>query len=198
MHTGPVIAERRTLTNQTTRERFERLVLPHMDAAYNLACWLTRDETQAEEAVQEAFLRAFRYFASFRGEDARPWLLGIVRNACYTLLERERAAAPADEFDEASHGEDAVAAGAILSFPVNPEAAVIESADRALVQQCLKALPAEYREALVLRELHDCSYREIAAIAGIPIGTVMSRLARARGLLQQAFSTAALRKDTGT
>lgn len=186
------------MPSHTKDGRFERLVLPHMDAAYNLACWLMRNDAQAEEAVQEAYLRAFRFFGTFRGEHARPWLLGIVRNTCYTLLARDRTTAEADEFNEESHGEDAMAAGAILNFPVNPEAAVIESADRELVRQCLKSLPAEYREALVLRELHDCSYREIAAIAGIPLGTVMSRLARARSLMQLALSQAAMQKDTGT
>ncbi|MBM3359569.1 MAG: sigma-70 family RNA polymerase sigma factor [Betaproteobacteria bacterium] len=186
------------MSEEAKRERFERLVLAHMDAAYGLARWLTRNEAQAEEAVQEAYLRAYRFFHGFRGGDARPWLLGIVRNCCYTLLERERAASGPDEFDEDAHGEDAVAAGAVLNFPANPELAAIESADRELVQRCLRALPDEYREALALRELHDCSYKEIAAIAGIPIGTVMSRLARGRRLLQQALRERMKKEDTGT
>ena len=186
------------MSEQVKRERFERLVLPHMDAAYSLACWLTHNDARAEEAVQEAFLRAFRFFGSFRGENARPWLLGIVRNSCYTLLERDRVAGVPDEFDESSHGEEIVAPGAIVSFPVNPETAAIENADRQRVQQCLQALPTEYREVLILREMQDCSYKEIAAIAGIPIGTVMSRLARGRRLLQGALNGNARRKDTGT
>ena len=186
------------MSEQVKRERFERLVLPHMDAAYSLACWLTRNEAQAEEAVQEAFLRAFKFFGGFRGGDARPWLLGIVRNACYTLLQRERASAGLDEFEEENHGEEAVAPGAVLSFPLNPETAVIESAERELVQQYLRALPTEYREVLILREIHDCSYKEIAAIAEIPIGTVMSRLARGRRLLQRTLSEHVRKKDTGT
>lgn len=186
------------LSGQVKRERFERLVLPHMDAAYSLAYWLTRNEAQAEEAVQEAFLRAFKFFGAFRGADARPWLLGIVRNTCYTLLERERPHAAPDEFDEENHGEDMVAPGAVLSFPVNPETAVIESADRELVQGCLRALPPQYREVVVLREINECSYKEIAAIAEIPIGTVMSRLARGRRLLQRVLSERMERKDTGT
>lgn len=186
------------MSEEAKRERFERLVLPHMDAAYNLARWLTRNEAQAEEAVQEAFLRAFKFFGGFRGGEARPWLLGIVRNTCYTLLERERGAVATDEFHEENHGEEAVAVGAVLNFPVNPETAAIERADRELVQGCLRALPPEYRDVLVLREVHDCSYKEIAAIAEIPIGTVMSRLARGRRLLQRALSEHVRKKDTGT
>jgi RNA polymerase sigma-70 factor (ECF subfamily) len=186
------------LSDEIKRERFERLVLPHMDAAYSLARWLTHNEAQAEEAVQEAYLRAFRFFASLRGEDARPWLLGIVRNVCHTILDQERSPAVPDEFDEESHGEEAVAAGAVLNFPMNPETALIASADRELVQQCLRALPEEYREVLVLREIHDCSYKEIAAIVRIPIGTVMSRLARGRRLMQKALSSRMRREDTGT
>jgi len=186
------------LSDEIKRERFERLVLPHMDAAHNLACWLMRNEAQAEEVVQESFLRAFRFFEALRGDDARPWLLGIVRNTCYTLLERERQSAARDEFDEESHDEDAIAPGAVLSFPVNPETALIESAERELVRACLRALPAEYREVVVLREINDCSYKEIAAIAEIPIGTVMSRLARGRRLLERALSERMQRKDTGT
>lgn len=187
-----------SVSDESRRARFEQLVLIHMDAAYGLACWLTRNESQAEDAVQEAYLRAFRFFGSFRGGDARPWLLGIVRNTCYTLLEREGASASPAEFHEETHGEESVAAGAVLNFPINPETAAIANADRALVQQCLRSLRAEYREALVLRELQDCSYKEIAAIAEVPIGTVMSRLARGRHLLQRALSEKIRQKDTGT
>lgn len=186
------------MSDEIKRERFERLVLPHMDAAYSLASWLTRNEARAEDAVQEAYLRAFRFFDALRGDDARPWLLGIVRNTCYTLLERDRGSGAPDEFDEGSHGEETVAPGAVVSFPVNPETAAIENADRELVQQCLRGLPPEYREVVVLREINDCSYKEIAAIAEIPIGTVMSRLARGRRLLQRALSERMERKDTGT
>jgi len=169
-----------------------------MDAAYSLASWLTRNEARAEDAVQEAYLRAFRFFDALRGDDARPWLLGIVRNTCYTLLERDRESGAPDEFDEESHREETVAPGAVVSFPVNPETAAIENADRQLVQQYLRGLPPEYREVVVLREINDCSYKEIAAIAEIPIGTVMSRLARGRRLLQRALSEHMERKDTGT
>ena len=186
------------MSDEAKRVRFERLVLPHMDAAFALARWLTRDTAQAEEAVQEAYLRAFRFFGSFRGGDARPWLLGIVRNTCYSVLERKNEAAAFSEFDEDAHGEDAVAAGAVLRFPVDPETAAIRRAEREVVQRCLRGLPMEYREVIVLRELHGCSYREIARIADIPIGTVMSRLSRGRRLLERALSSSLLERGTGT
>lgn len=186
------------MPEQDKRVRFERLVLPHLDAAYSLATWLVRDDAQAEEAVQEACLRAFRYFDSLRGDDARPWLLGIVRHACYSLLQRTRQDRTATSFEEDGCGEEAIAAGAVVSFPINPEAAAIREADRERVHECLRALPAEYRETVVLREIHGCSYREIAAVCAVPIGTVMSRLARGRRLLQQSLVARAPREDTGT
>jgi RNA polymerase sigma-70 factor, ECF subfamily len=186
------------LANSAHGERFEQLMLPHLDAAYTLAFWLMRNEDQAQDAVQEAFLRAIRFFGSFRGADGRPWLLKIVRNACYALLERERAAGAPEEMDEQLHTPDSVAAGAVLIFPINPEAAAIERADRDLVHRCLRTLPRDYREAVILRELHGCSYKEIAAICDVPIGTVMSRLARGRRLLQSGIIERTKRKDTGT
>jgi len=186
------------LVDAAARERFERLLLPHMDAAYSLALWLMRDQAQAEEAVQEAYLRAYRFFHSMRGDDARPWLLGIVRNTCYTALERGREGAASDAFEDERHGEEAVAPGAVVRFPVNPEFAAIQSADRALVHRCLGGLATEFREAVVLREIHGHSYKEIAAIVGAPIGTVMSRISRGRKLLQRALAEGRQRKDTGT
>ncbi len=186
------------LAEQDKRARFQRLVLPHLDAAYSLAAWLLRDDAQAEEAVQEAYLRAFRFFDSLRGDEARPWLLGIVRNTCYSFLQLARREAGKANFEEDGCGEDAVANGAVVSFPVNPEAAAIRAADRARVHECLRALPAEFREAVILREIHGCSYREIAAICAVPIGTVMSRLSRGRRLLQQSLAAGLSREDTGT
>lgn len=179
------------------RERFERLMLPHLDAAYTLARWMMRDEHEARDAVQEAYLRALRFFGSFHGEDSRPWLMRIVRNVCYEVLGRARAQA-AGEFDEAALGVDSVAPGAVLVLPVSPEAAAIERASCELVRRCLRAIPPDYREVLVLREIHGCSYKEIASIAGIPIGTVMSRLARGRRLLRARIGESARREDTGT
>lgn len=173
-------------------------MLPHLDAAYTLALWLTRNEAQAADAVQEAFLRALRFFASFHGEDGRPWLLKIVRNACYALQAQEQGARGAGEFDEQTVSAETVGAGAVVAFPVNPETAAIDRANAELVRRCLRELPYDYREALVLRELHGCSYKEIAAIAAVPIGTVMSRLARGRRLLRARIGECMKYEETGT
>lgn len=162
------------------RSRFERVVLPHLDAAYNLAFWITRNREEAEEAVQEAMLRAFRFFDGLRGDDARPWLLGIVRNCCYTLRGRAPDARQLEAFDEDVHpGGEPLA---------DPERAAIARADRARVERALADLPPEFREVVVLREVEGMSYKEIAAVTQSPIGTVMSRLARARGLLRRALA----------
>jgi RNA polymerase sigma-70 factor (ECF subfamily) len=163
---------------------FERVVLPYLDAAYNLARWLTRDDQDAQDVVQEAMLRAFRYFGSLRDTDARAWLLAIVRNACYTWLAKNR---PAETLalDEGMV-VDLEAAG--WSAPeANPEVIVLASAQRKLVAQSLEELPVAYREVLVLRELEDLSYKDIARIAGVPVGTVMSRLARGREMLRKTL-----------
>ena len=180
------------------RERFGRLMLPHLDAAYGLARWLTRNDELAEDAVQEAYLRALRFFGSMRGEDGKPWLLKIVRNACYEMLEREQLPGQVEEFDEQSHREDNAAAGVVVVLPVNPEAAAIERADSQMVRDGLAALPRDFREALVLREIEGCTYKEIAAIVGAPIGTVMSRLSRARRLLQGILTERVKAQQTGT
>lgn len=160
------------------RERFEECVLPHLDAAFNLARWLLRDRPNAEDATQEALLRAFRSFAGFRAGDARAWLLQIVRNCCYTWLKANR---PYEDLSETS--EDAMPSGA-----PSPEAQAIASQDRARIVRALESLPVHFREILVLRELEDCSYKEIAAITSHPIGTVMSALARARRQLRETLS----------
>jgi RNA polymerase sigma-70 factor (ECF subfamily) len=180
------------------RARFERLMLPHLDSAYALAWWLTRDEDEARDAVQEAYLRALRFFGSFRGEDGRGWLLKIVRNACHELRDRERRGAPLAEFDEEAIRPEVVASGAVIAFPLNPETAAIERASAQAVRDALRSLPAEFREVLVLRELHGLAYREIADVAAIPIGTVMSRLARGRKLLAVKIAGFARHLDTGT
>jgi RNA polymerase sigma-70 factor, ECF subfamily len=186
------------VSSAARRARFEETVLVHIDAAYRLARWLTRDEFDAEEAVQESCLRAFRYFDSLKGDDALPWLLGIVRNTCYTLAACHRAPSGSEPFDEETCGEDTLAAGAAVSFAPDPETAAIESARRELVQASLRSLPPQYREVLVLRELNDCSYREIAAIVQAPVGTVMSRLTRARRLLRTALAARIDERKTGT
>ncbi len=186
------------MRNDCERERFERLMLPHLDAAYSLARWLTRNDELAEDAVQEAYLRAMRFFGSLRGDNAKPWLMRIVRNACYELQDREQLPGPAEDFDEERHGAEVLAAGAVIVLPVNPEAFAIARADSELVRQCLAALPSDFYEILVLREIEGCSYKEIAAIVGTPIGTVMSRLSRARRLLRRVIVERVGARDTGT
>ena len=161
---------------EADRGRFEQALLPHLGAAYNLARWLTHDEHEAEDLVQEAYLRAWKSFAGFHGADGRAWLLMIVRNTCYTWLERKRARGTAAAFDEKIHGAQ--------DDTLNPETLLLRKEDRESVQQAVEVLPVELREVVVLRELEGLSYKEIAGIAGIPIGTVMSRLARARDRLQ--------------
>jgi RNA polymerase sigma-70 factor (ECF subfamily) len=155
---------------------FERLMLPHLDAAYNLACWLLRDPHDAEDAVQEACLRAHRAIDRFRGGDGRPWLLTIVRNVCYSQLRKNRGEPEPALFDDETHGStyDPAEANAVAWREIKSE----------LLRQGLERLPAEFREVIVLHELEGLSYREISGIAEIPLGTVMSRLARARRRLQ--------------
>jgi len=160
--------------------RFEESVLPHLDSAYNLARWLLRDRQDAEDLVQEAFVRAFESFSGFRGGDGRAWLLAIVRNTCYTWLRRNRRQDVTTEFDEELHTPE----GDIL----NPETLVLREGDTTRVQQALEKVPAEFREALVLREIEGLSYKEIATVIDAPVGTVMSRLARGRNRLRQALS----------
>ncbi|HEV2285822.1 MAG TPA: sigma-70 family RNA polymerase sigma factor [Steroidobacteraceae bacterium] len=162
------------------RSRFEAQVLPHLDAAYRLARWLSRAPGDADDIVQEAFLRAFRSFDTLRSPDARAWVLAIVRNCHLSALQhgRRRAAEPLDEEHETDAGAGDVPAAA------DPEAASIERDERRALARLIGALPGEHREVLVLRELEDMSYREIAAVTAVPIGTVMSRLARARAALR--------------
>jgi RNA polymerase sigma factor (sigma-70 family) len=162
----------------TQLARFEALVLPHLNAAYSLAHYLLRDDEDAQDATHDAVLRALRHFGGFRGEDARAWLLAIVRNTCHTWYRRRRADDKAIAFDEELHSE----AGA----EEHPEAAMLRAADRETVGRALEALPAEFREVIVLRELQGLSYREIAEITEVPVGTVMSRLSRARRHLERA------------
>ena len=157
--------------------RFEQSILPHMDAAYNLARRLTRNKHDAGDMVQEAYLRAFKFFNAFRGVDGRAWLLTIVRNTCYTWLHQNRAHEITTMFDEEIHSVD--------SDNSNPAALALRSADHQLLREALDELPVEFREVVVLRDLEGFSYKEIAGIANIPAGTVMSRLARARERLKQ-------------
>ncbi len=184
-HAGGPAPPHETLSEQ--KERFERLVLPHLDAAYNLARWLTRNDHDAQDVVQEAVLRAYRFFDGLRGA-ARPWLLAIVRNSCLTWLQINR---PAD-----LAGFDDRAAEPRALEEDGPEAQFARKFDRRRLNEALAALPAQFREVLILRELEDLSYKEIARIADVPIGTVMSRLARARRLLAESLQ--AISNASGT
>jgi len=164
--------------NSQERARFEQLVLPHVDAAFNLARWVLRGRQDAEDAAQDALLRAFRFFRGFHGADARAWLLQIVRNACYSWLEKNRPLELATEFDELLHTQPSATL----------ESLAIAGDSRDQLTRALEALPTRFREVLVLRELEGCSYKEIAAITSMPIGTVMSALARAREKLQHTLT----------
>src|SRR5579871_6924083 len=163
------------------RTRFEQLVLPHLDAAFNLSRWLLRSRADAEDVAQEAMLRAFKFFRGFHGGDARAWLLQIVRNTCYTWLEKNRPVELMTEFDEELHPQ----------VSANPEALAIAGDNRERLAPALETLPPRFREVLVLRELEGCSYKEIASITSMPIGSVMSALSRARQRLQQTLTPAA-------
>lgn len=164
--------------------RFEAAMLPHLNSAYNLARWLLRDEHNAQDVVQEAYLRGLSFFDSFRGGDARPWLLGIVRNTCFTWLRANGQASEHVEFDEErdSFGND--------SLLDNPETLLIQKQEGARLNKALEALTPEFREVVVLRELEGLPYAEIAEVVGIPVGTVMSRLARARAMLRRTLHCA--------
>ena len=160
-------------------------MLPHLDAAYNLARWLLRDVAAAEDAVQEASLRAFRYIDSLRGDDARAWLLGIVRNTCFTVLERRRSGPEIVEFDEAEFEAALGPAGGSSSDP----AALLEQRRlRTLIDAAIRALSPALREVIVLREFEDLDYAQIAQIVAVPVGTVMSRLSRAREKMRSVLS----------
>lgn len=160
------------------RLRFEQLVLPHVDNAFNLARWLLRRRADAEDVAQEALLRACCFFRSFHGGNARAWLLQIVRNTCYSWMEKNRPRELMVEFDEELHPQPVA----------TPESIAIAEESRERLSRALETLPPRFREVLVLRELEGCSYKEIAAITSIPIGTVMSSLSRARLQLYLALA----------
>ncbi len=171
-------------------KRFEQLALPHLDAAYSLAFWLMRDRADAEDVVQDAYVRALRGFDGFRGENMRPWLLAIVRNVAWRALSVRRRATNNVISIEAAYardGEDASEPMKIPSDEPSVETRLIEAGDRALLTRALDAMTPLFREALVLREMEELSYEEIATVLGIPRGTVMSRLSRARAELRMHF-----------
>jgi len=169
---------------------FEEVVLPHLDAAFNYARWLTKNDVDAEDVVQDAFVRALRFFSSLRGDNARAWLLTIVRNTWYGRFPRRSDGAPATVVVDRDKNDPA-------DESLDPEALVIQRQTVDTVRRALEALPADFREVLVLRELEGLSYKEIATIVGIPIGTVMSRLARARERLQDALAASHTGGDRG-
>jgi RNA polymerase sigma-70 factor (ECF subfamily) len=168
------------LPDETKAVDFDRTFLPHMDAAYNLARWLVREDRDAQDVVQDAYLRAFRFAGGFRGGDPRAWILAIVRNTAYTWLRRNRGSeSSAAEFDENAHGIDSEEPGL--------EAEAVRKADGAMIRAALDELTDEFREVIVMRDIEGLSYKEIADAADVPIGTVMSRLARARGKLARSL-----------
>ena len=148
--------------------------MPHLDAAYNLARWLTRDAADADDVVQEAYMRAFRFYDGFQGGDSRAWLLKIVRNTCFTWLKKNRPKEIVYELEEDRHEAP----------HANPESRLIEDSNRKALHELLEELPATFREIVVLRDLEGLSYKEISSVTDVPLGTVMSRLARARKQLQ--------------
>lgn len=159
----------------------EESLLPHLDAAYNLAHWLVRNKQDAEDVVQEAYLRALRFWGGFRGVNSRAWLLQIVRNTCYSWVKRNHPADLSDEFDETVHSKEVSGEDA--------EAKLVSRANSDQIRRAFETLPAEFRELLVLREIEELSYKEISDVIGVPMGTVMSSLSRARGRLRHALTS---------
>jgi len=158
---------------------FEELIIPHLDAAHNLARWLTRNEQDACDVVQEAYMRAFRFFDGYKGGDGKYWLLEIVRNTSFTWLRREKRNLQSVPFDERSHG----------SVPeANQEDALVAAADLSVLRNCIETLSEAFREVVIMRELEEMSYRQIAEVSNLPMGTVMSRLSRARKRLEECAS----------
>lgn len=168
-----------SLFNPSQLARFEQVVLPHLDSAYNLARWLTGNDHDAEDVVQEAYLRAVKFFDGFRGGDARPWLLTVVRHACYDWLDRNRSHQPLAVFDEELHSNQ--------GDSLDPAQLLLRQQDCEMLRDALGELPVEFREVLVLRELEGLSYKDIGTVTNLPPGTIMSRLARARERLRHGL-----------
>jgi RNA polymerase sigma-70 factor (ECF subfamily) len=166
-----------SVSTSNSSAEFEQLFLPHLDAAYNLARLLVRSPQDAEDVVQESYLKALRAFSSFRGGDGRPWFLTIVRNTSFTWLRENRGRADHAEYHEEHH----------VSGGPSPEGELMERESARGVERCVQQLPADFREAIVLREMEELSYKEIAEITGVPRGTVMSRLSRARARLAESL-----------
>jgi RNA polymerase sigma-70 factor (ECF subfamily) len=174
--------------DEATTRRFSEAMMPHLDDAYNLARYLTRNAQDADDVVQEAYLRAFRFFPTFKGGSARPWLLAIVRNCFYTSLKaRPRGAAALADVDLDVHDAESVTTDLWTAESDNPERSLMRTDEASRVRALIETLPVQFREALVLREMEEMSYQDIAAVTEVPIGTVMSRLARARQLFKTAW-----------
>jgi RNA polymerase sigma-70 factor, ECF subfamily len=173
----------------TERAAFESQALPHMDAAHNLAFWLLRGRADADDAVQDAYVRAYRAFHQLQGADIKPWLLTIVRNVCYRRLQERRRMGNVISLDEALGPRAGSPAGVeFASKEPSPEQAAIRASDQTILHQAISALPPVFREVIMLREIEELSYREIADIIGAPVGTVMSRLSRARTELRASMT----------
>jgi RNA polymerase sigma-70 factor (ECF subfamily) len=187
MTLGSPQSRTKALPQDDRRRRFELLALPHLDAAYNLARWLAGNATDAEDVVQDAYLRAYRYFDSFQGGNFRVWLLTIVRNAFVTWVKENRSGrmvfVPDTPVTETADTEETMWG----SRPRDPESLLLESIDSQALSRMMEQLPAEYREVLLLREVEDLAYKEIAEVIGVPMGTVMSRLSRARLSLRKLW-----------
>jgi RNA polymerase sigma-70 factor (ECF subfamily) len=186
-------AERDTMAGDAdsehdTARRFRDAALPHLDDVFTLARYLMRNAADADDAVQECYLRALRHFDSYRGPAMKPWLLAILRNICNAeFVRRSRQETPADDAGEESKPDEP----SLWQEPqASPETALLRQQDGDTMRQLIAALPQPFREAIVLREINDLSYQEIAEVAGVPVGTVMSRLARARSMLRAAWSVA--------
>lgn len=173
------------------RERFETTILVHLDAAYNLARWVLRDAAAAEDVVQDACIRAFRHFDGMQGPTPKAWFMAIVRHACLDWIGRTKRRGVEESYDESEHG---LAVLDVSGTAQSPESLAIRADDIRQLHACVEALPREYREVLILREMEELSYREISAVVGVPIGTVMSRLARGRDQLTKRMRAPATRK----
>ncbi len=185
------------MTDKPERVQFEALAMPHMDAAYNLAFVVLRSRADAEDAVQDGYLRAYRAFHQLQGASIKPWLLTIVRNVCYRRLQERRRAGNVVSLDEALNSRSGASAldPHLTSQQISPEQAAINTSERTLIADALSQLPPAFREVIILREIEDLSYQEIADVIGAPAGTVMSRLSRARAELRTLLAHSMERKD---
>jgi len=175
------------MNDSTKKQRFQAMVMPHINSAFNLARWLTHGHQDAEDIVQEAYLRAFKFFDGFHGEDGRVWVLGIVRNTFYTWYQKDKVQNQHTQFQDELHGSNDETGKS--ENDANPERIMIQKDSQRRLQQAMRELPIEFREVMVMRELEDLSYKQIAEIIQIPMGTVMSRLGRGRKQLAAILAT---------